>query len=362
MRGQPLIQTIYQAAPRFFGAVFLLSGILAAVSCDAKNKTPDWDTTAASKSAAVSTPQTTPANPAEQIAVTTKRKPRSGKAASEAGTPSDSGLRFMIYNIENWLTMDRYVDGKSLKNTPKPEKEKQAIIQILVRHQPDVVGICEIGQASDLAEIQERLKTAGLDLPHLHYTGGSDPTRHLGILSRFPITATGKPAKSEYQMNGKTFAINRGILDATITARGKSYHFIGLHLKSKRESEQGDQTTIRLNEARLVRNHLDSLMAADPKARIILYGDLNDTRAMPPIKTITGNYNSPTYMTAIPAKDSHGEAWTHFWKSNDIYSRIDFIMVSAAMKPAVDFRAAKIIDDPEWNDGSDHRPILAIFK
>lgn len=359
----PLIQTIRQAAPRFFGAVFLLSGILATVSCDSKNKTPDWSTPAATESVAAPIPQPTSTEPAEQASIiSSESKTRSEKTNSKSQNLSDRDLRLIVYNIENWLTMDRYVNGKSHKNSPKPEKEKQAIIQILARHHPDVVGLCEVGQASDLGEIQERLKAAGLDLPHLHFTGGSDPTRRLGILSRFPITATGKPGKSEYQMNGKTFAINRGILDATITAHGKSYHFLGLHLKSKRESEQGDQAMIRLNEARLVRSHLDRLMKIEPQARIILYGDFNDTRATPPIKTITGNYNSPTYMTAIPAKDSHGEAWTHFWKSNDIYSRIDFIMVSAAMKPDVDFHAAKIIDDPEWNDGSDHRPILAIFK
>ena len=280
-------------------------------------------------------------------------------ASDNSGT---NGLRFMTYNVENWLTMDRYVDGKTLKGAPKPDKEKQAIIALVARQSPDVIGICEIGEASDLAEIQEKLKAAGLSLPHTHYTGGTDPTRHLGILSRFPITSTSKPAETEYQLDGKTFAINRGILDATIEARGKSYRFIGVHLKSKRDSEQGDQEVIRLNEARLLRRHLDSILLADPAARVVLYGDFNDTRATPAIKAITGNYNSPTYMTAIPAKDSNHEAWTHFWALNDIYSRIDYVMTSPALKPDVDFKASKLIDDADWNDASDHRAILAIFK
>ncbi len=268
----------------------------------------------------------------------------------------------MTYNVENWLTMDRHVNGKNLQSAPKPEKEQEAIISIISRNAPDVIGVCEIGEASDLAEIQAKLKESGLNLPNMHYTGGTDPTRHLGILSRFPIKSTSKPAESEYQLEGKTYGINRGILDATIDARGKSYRFIGVHLKSKRESEQGDQEAIRLHEARLLRRHLDSIMDADPAARVVLYGDFNDTRATPVIKAVTGNYSSPTYMTAIPAKDSHGEAWTHYWALNDIYSRIDYVMVSAALKPDVKFRAAKIIDDPEWNDASDHRAVLAEFR
>jgi len=37
-------------------------------------------------------------------------------------------------------------------------------------------------------------------------------------------------------------------------------------------------------------------------------------------------------------------------------------MVSPALKPEVDFPAAKIIDDADWSQASDHRAILAIFR
>jgi endonuclease/exonuclease/phosphatase family metal-dependent hydrolase len=32
------------------------------------------------------------------------------------------------------------------------------------------------------------------------------------------------------------------------------------------------------------------------------------------------------------------------------------------LRSEVDFRASHIIDDPAWNEASDHRPVLAIFK
>jgi len=268
----------------------------------------------------------------------------------------------MAYNVENWLTMNRYVRGKTLKGSPKPETEKTAVISLIARHSPDIIGLCEIGEASDLAEIQERLKAAGLDLPHLHYTGGSDLVRHLGLLSRYPITSTAKPAVVEYSLEGKSYAINRGILDATVTARGKSYRFLGVHLKSKRETEMGDQAAMRLNEAHLLRRHVDSIFATNADARLVVYGDFNDTRPTPAIRAISGKYNAATYLTAIPAKDSARTSWTHHWALHDLYSRIDFIMVSRALKPEVNFRAAKIIDDVEWNTASDHRAILAIFR
>lgn len=334
-----------------------MAAMLAASSCDQKSGTPTWNTPEA---------QTTASEPAEAASFEVEADIETPEASEvvtvSSKTASPSGLRFITYNVENWLTMDRYVDRKALKGAPKPESEKQAVVAILSRHAPDVIGLCEIGETSDLAEIQQDLKAAGLDLPHSHYTGGSDPTRHLGLLSRFPITSTAKPTETEYQLAGQTFAINRGILDATIQARGKSYRFLGTHLKSKRDSEQGDQEAIRLNEARLLRRHVMSILKTNANARLVVYGDLNDTRATPTIKTITGNYNDPTYLTAIPAKDSQYHAWTHHWALHDIYSRIDYIMVTRELRKDVDFPAAKIIDDADWDKASDHRAVLAVFK
>jgi endonuclease/exonuclease/phosphatase family metal-dependent hydrolase len=353
-------------APRFLGVVFLGFALLFSTACDKKASTPDWDTPGESgteKSEPSSAELRKPTQPQDVQApagpenVTTSTNPQ-----AEGETSGGSGLRFIAYNVENWLTMGRYVDRKSLKGAPKPDSEKTAVIEILSRHRPDIIGICEIGTAADLAEIQEKLKAAGLDLPNSHYTGGTDPTRHLGILSKYPIISTAKPEQSEYQLAGQTFGINRGILDATVDVRGKTYRFLGVHLKSKRDSEQGDQEAIRLNEARLLRRHVDSILKEDAEARLIVYGDFNDTRATPPLKLITGKYNSPTYLTAIPAKDSRQEAWTHYWTTNDIYSRIDFIMVSKAMRPEVNFQASKIIDDAGWESASDHRAVLAILK
>lgn len=340
---------LHRAAPRLLGAVFFGICAVTGSSCEQEDQTPDWT------SIAETSPETA-GIPPQQAPETTPPNP-------ETNPPVNSdGLRFIAYNVKNWLDMDRYVDKKNLKDSPKPESEKQAVVALLVRHSPDVIGICEIGQATDLAEIQERLKAMGLNLPHSHFTGGSDPTRHLGLLSRFPIISTAKPAVNDYQLAGQTFAINRGILDATVQPNGKPHRFIGVHLKSKRDSEQGDQEAIRLNEARLLRKHVESILSQDAAARLIVYGDFNDTRPSNPIKLITGNYGEPTYLTAIPAKDSRNDAWTYYWALHDIYSRIDLIMVSQEMRKDVDFAAAKVIDDSDWYLASDHRPVLAIFK
>ena len=102
---------------------------------------------------------------------------------------STDGIRFMAYNLKNYLTMERYIEGGGKKLAPKDPAEINALIQVIVSEKPDILGICEIGTPEDLADLQTRLKAAGLDLPHTIHTGGADQTRHLGLLSAIPIEA-----------------------------------------------------------------------------------------------------------------------------------------------------------------------------
>lgn len=258
--------------------------------------------------------------------------------------------------------MEREVGETGLVNAPKPTDEKQAVIRLIVSAAPDVIGLCEIGEAADLREIQSLLKANGIDLPHQHYTGGSDPVRRLGLLSRFPITATAKPAETDFRLHGRTFSINRGILDATISVHGKPFRFIGVHLKSKRTTDEVDQEEMRVHEARLLRRHVDAVLKKNPKTRLVVYGDFNDTRPSSTLKTIIGRKHDAGYLTALSLKDSRGHAWTHHWASHDVYSRIDFITVSQSLRRSVDYENSYLIDAPEWQIASDHRALVAIFR
>lgn len=70
-------------------------------------------------------------------------------ATPEATPNSSTGLRFVAYNVENWLILENRYDYEtrvSSKNAPKPEKEKSAVVEILVNARPDAIGVCEIGK------------------------------------------------------------------------------------------------------------------------------------------------------------------------------------------------------------------------
>jgi endonuclease/exonuclease/phosphatase family metal-dependent hydrolase len=272
---------------------------------------------------------------------------------------------FCSYNVKNWLTMDRFDQEtkKMLTSAPKPEDEKQRVVEILAAIKPMVLGICEIGTAEDLADLQKRLKKAGLDLPHTEVAHGGDDTRRLALLSAFPIVARSSQTNLTYQLKGQTMPFQRGILDTTIKfTNTMQVRFLGVHLKSKREIEEADQAMMRRNEARLMRKHMDAIFAADVKTRLLAYGDFNEHRNEPAIDTIMGDRQSDTGMLDVFLRDKQGEVWTHFWDTADTYSRLDYLFASRLLRPHLDYRRSFIYSSRDFDKASDHRPIVTTIR
>ncbi len=224
---------------------------------------------------------------------------------------------------------------------------------------PDILGISEIGSRSDAIEVQSRLKDTGIDLPYLYHTGGQDPVRHLAIMSSFPIIAVGKP---KLRLGLQNLSMQRGILDVTLEIGTEPVRFIGLHLKSKRQSAETDQRYLRIAEAQHVRSHLDKILSADPNTYLLLYGDLNDTRRSQSTAALFGKFRSDMYLTPLSIADSRNASWTYHWSQDDAYTRIDFAAASRGLKPFYTKDKSRIIDLPFWEDASDHRPLSFHFR
>jgi endonuclease/exonuclease/phosphatase family metal-dependent hydrolase len=334
----------FKRAPRFFGALFF--ACFFTLSCE-KNHTPDWQ--------ADKIPP--PAAPTPAPVFTPARSP-----AVDESPAKDAPLRFLVYNLQNYLRMEREVNGVLVPNAPKPEASISALVDIIVGLNPDVLGVAEIGSMDDAHDLRRRLADAGLALPNIEYTHGSDPVRRLALFSRLPITERNSVKMADFRIAGRRASLLRGFLDVTIDHHGLAIRFIGVHLKSKREVEDFDQKLLRHAEARLLREHLDAIFLVNPTAALLVYGDFNDTRQSPTLRSIQGNPHTPTFLEAINLKDSRGHSWTHYWAAEDTYSRIDFICVSRSLAPSVD-RAASTIPHPKaWRRASDHRPLLLILR
>jgi endonuclease/exonuclease/phosphatase family metal-dependent hydrolase len=266
---------------------------------------------------------------------------------------------FCSYNLKNWLSMERYLGGAADAVAPKPIAERNRLVEMLAEIHPDVLGVCEVGTADDVADLQNRLKSAGVDLPHVERAHGGDSTRSLALLSRFPISARKSQLDLKYQMGDQTFPMQRGILDATVDLSPTLHvRFLGVHLKSKRATPEADETMMRRNEAHLLRSHIDSIFRQDIGVKLLCYGDFNEHRNEPAIGEIIGSRSSQAYMTDLPLHDADGLVWTHFWDSADVYSRLDFLFASRNLRPLIDLRKARIYMARDFDKASDHRPLV----
>ena len=267
---------------------------------------------------------------------------------------------FAGYNLEDYFQPADFPDGR--EKVGKSEKAIAAEIQVIQDIHPDILGVCEMGPPNEFTGFQARLKSAGLDYPNTEYVQGPDSERHVAFLSRFPIVTHQSVADAPYEMDGRQEEVDRGFLDVTVSIGQTNVRFVGVHLKSKYKDTIEDQEELRRNEAHLLRQHIDQVLASAPNTYLVVYGDFNDTKNEAALKEVMGSRNSPTALRDLWLKDNVGDRWTEYWSEADVYSRIDYILVSRNLLPAVDYPKSYVNRSPYWNEASDHRAVVAAFR
>jgi len=95
----------------------------------------------------------------------------------------------------------------------------------------------------------------------------------------------------------------------------------------------------------------------DPgSARFLILGDCNDGRTSQPLQRLRRRGRTEVAWL-LPAADSRGETWTHAYRKQDKYSRLDHVLVSPGLRSAVRGGAAQIFDGAGVPEASDHRPV-----
>lgn len=269
---------------------------------------------------------------------------------------------FCSYNLENF-TEGKAPDAVSPQGLkPKGAGAIAAQIRIIREISPDVLGVCEMGSPAMFERFRSELRSAGVELPHAEYVVAGDEDRHLALLSRYPIVARESQKDLRFELNGREESVRRGILDVTLQVNADyRLRCVGVHLKSKLPVPQGE-ALIRRFEAQKLRQHLDRILAADPQANILCYGDFNDTRNEPMYQQVVGIRGSPSFFTELPCVDAFGDRWTHYWKTADQYSRIDYLFSSSGLLPEVNQSGSRIHRSDDWNAASDHRPIFTAIR
>ncbi len=260
------------------------------------------------------------------------------------------------YNVANWNLIER----NRQPNQPKPDDEKQAVWRVVQSIQPDVLGVMEMGTTNDLAEFAAGLRARGLDYPHTEWVPGADTNRHVALLSRHPIRHRFSRSDYTYRLGFESARMSRGLLDVEIQV-GTDYRFraIVLHLKSRRAVDYGDQEYMRLQEARLARQHIEQILQKNPRQNLIVMGDLNDKPDSLPVRTIIGA--PPLELFDLNPADARGYHDTHFWCAVKQWSRIDYLLPSPGMWSEYVAGSARLVTGEDWLKGSDHKALLATF-
>jgi len=113
---------------------------------------------------------------------------------------------------------------------------------------------------------------------------------------------------------------------------------------------------------------VDARLAREPDANLVVLGDFNDTKDSATLRELIGRGKRklfdtrPTERNGDTARSEPRDvAWTYFYGKTDEYSRIDYILLSPALKRNWLATETCIPFVPNWGLGSDHRPVMAGF-
>ena len=269
------------------------------------------------------------------------------------------GVVIATYNLENYVGVEPVEGGAGRRGKPKTEQAIEAVIRIVKEISPDILGVCEMGSPERFEDFKKRLADAGLGYTDSEYVQAADPDRHLALVSRFPIVARQSLTDVPFELNGQPEKVRRGFLDVTIqVAPDYALRMVGVHLKSKLATAEGE-AVVRRYEAQQLRRHVEKILTAEPQVNLVCYGDFNDTKEQPMYAAVSGVRGTATYLDDLPAKDDLGDKWTHYWKTADLYSRIDYLFVSPALVREVVPGSAHVYRSEFWNEASDHRAVFA---
>ncbi len=267
-------------------------------------------------------------------------------------------LTLATYNVENYVAANRLVDGTYREAYPKPEAAKSALRAVIRALDADVLALQEVGPEPYLEELRRDLKSEGLDYPHHAWLKAADNERHVAVLSRRPLMSATHHADLTFSYLGKETSVKRGLLEVRIATEGGEITLFVFHLKSRYTDDEKDPQSQarRAGEAVAIRDRVLRRFPDPATASFVLMGDCNDSPRSRPLKALTLR-GRRTIADVLPAMDSRGETWTHYYRREDVYSRVDYMLVSPGLMQSVVGARATILDGAEVAAASDHRPL-----
>ncbi|MEZ5278272.1 MAG: endonuclease/exonuclease/phosphatase family protein [Opitutaceae bacterium] len=280
-----------------------------------------------------------------------------GLASAEGG---DGSVRVATYNLQNYLAMDRRVDGTFRPDYPKPESEKTALRRVIRSVEPDILALQEMGPRPYLEELWRDLETEGLVYPYRVLLEAADEERHTAVLSRIPFVENRSIDLLHFRYFDGKEAVKRGLIELVFECEGERWSLFVVHLKSRYTDREDDPESgiRRVGEARAIRDVILERYPDPSAGAFMIAGDLNDTKGSRSLNALLKR-GGTEISRAVPAINQWGQTWTHYYGKEEVYSRADYLPVSAASSSRVVGGRGAVRTDVAAR-ASDHRLVWLI--
>lgn len=270
---------------------------------------------------------------------------KQGKTNGNAFTPIETPREIKIasWNLGNYSSASRIVDGKFAPKYPKTEGEKRRVAQIVCEINPDILFVQEMG-AENFGEFLDRLKNEGVYYPFCEILQAADNARCLAVVSKLPFEKVFKFDNLQFAYMGKPAKSPRGLLGVKV---GGFYLFTA-HLKSRRRAKNTDKHCEIFRKAEAAQ--IAKKLATFSGQKLLVCGDFNSE----PSNTCIDEFKNTARLLVLPQADNNGKSHTLTWKNGKKRGMFDFFLLSEAAKS----RAQKCALVCDTKGASDHRIIV----
>jgi predicted extracellular nuclease len=185
-----------------------------------------------------------------------------------------------FYNVENLFdTIDgsnddaEFLPGAESKwNSEKYQTKLQHIRQVMTDLQmPMLMGVCEIENKGVLQDLIAQEKRYGI----VHYESPDARGIDVAMLYRKDLLKLKSSGNIRFTLPGDTIPTSRDIVWAKYQYKKENLYVMVNHWPSRRGGAD-ESAARRLTAAQYAAQFIDSIQRSEPKAKIILMGDLND--------------------------------------------------------------------------------------
>ncbi|MGC9452806.1 MAG: endonuclease/exonuclease/phosphatase family protein [Oceanipulchritudo sp.] len=261
-------------------------------------------------------------------------------------------FRLASWNLQNYLSGNRFEEGSFRLEYPMPEKRKARIRQLLHQARPDILFLQEIGSAAHLKELQMDLAAGGLSYPYARFSASPEARSGLAFLSMIPPAEVLFHDPLPLDPHGAPGnVLPRGIQEVRFLIGGNPLRLFHVHLKSRYSADPADPESLRLRAAGLAALHhfLSLHLLADPSSAFALVGDLNTPFSSPLLRPLRAQW------IPIASADADHAPWTYLHRASGSREVLDGFWIPI-IRPSP-LRPSLIL--PTRNPPSDHRLVLA---